>query len=366
METMDQTQKTLVFCATQLHALAVRDLVNQMKGSTDPSYCVRVTANDGALGEQHLRTFQDNEKTIPTILTTSQKLSTGVDARNIRNIVLMRPINSMIEFKQIIGRGTRLFEGKDYFTIYDFVRAYEHFSDPEWDGEPVEPVPATPEDGDDAGDEDGDSGNAGNDTDDDNGDPPPRQKIKIKLADGKERTIQHMMATTFYSPDGKPMSAAEFIQRLFGELPELFKDEDELRNLWGQPDTRKALLDGLTERGFGGEQLDEIKRMIDAEQSDIFDVLAYIAFALAPITRQERVDGHKERIFSYYDDKLQAFLDFVLAQYVKEGIGELDKDKLPGLLKAKYYNINDGATELGGIPKIRDAFIGFQQHLYGG
>ena len=122
METMDQTQKTLVFCATQLHALAVRDLVNQMKGSTDPSYCVRVTANDGALGEQHLRTFQDNEKTIPTILTTSQKLSTGVDARNIRNIVLMRPINSMIEFKQIIGRGTRLFEGKDYFTIYDFVR----------------------------------------------------------------------------------------------------------------------------------------------------------------------------------------------------------------------------------------------------
>src|SRR3546814_11709142 len=79
-------------------------------------------------------------KTIPTILTTSQKLSTGVDARNVRNIVLMRPIRSMIEFKQIIGRGTRLFDGKDYFTIYDFVKAYQHFSDPEWDGEPLEPV----------------------------------------------------------------------------------------------------------------------------------------------------------------------------------------------------------------------------------
>jgi len=130
MDQIDQREKTLVFCATQAHALAVRDLINQTKTSKDPNYCQRVTANDGALGEQHLRDFQDNEKTIPTILTTSQKLSTGVDARNIRNIVLMRPINSIIEFKQIIGRGTRLYEGKDYFTIYDFVKAHHHFSDP--------------------------------------------------------------------------------------------------------------------------------------------------------------------------------------------------------------------------------------------
>jgi len=133
MDSIDQSQKTLVFCATQDHAAAVRDLVNQMKTSKEPNYCVRVTARDGADGDRFLRTFQDNEKTIPTILTTSQKLSTGVDARNVRNIVLMRPVNSMIEFKQIIGRGTRLFDGKDYFTIYDFVKAYEHFSDPEWE-----------------------------------------------------------------------------------------------------------------------------------------------------------------------------------------------------------------------------------------
>jgi type I restriction enzyme, R subunit len=143
MEEINQTQKTLVFCSTQDHALAVRNLINQTKISTDPNYCVRVTADDGKIGEQFLSTFQDNEKTIPTILTTSQKLSTGVDARNVRNIVLMRPINSMIEFKQIIGRGTRLFDGKDYFTIYDFVQAYQHFKDPEWDGEPIEPVPVT-------------------------------------------------------------------------------------------------------------------------------------------------------------------------------------------------------------------------------
>ncbi|MEE9264594.1 MAG: DEAD/DEAH box helicase family protein, partial [Vicinamibacteria bacterium] len=97
MQDIDQRHKTLVFCATQDHALAVRDLINQIKTSTDPNYCVRVTANDGEDGERYLRVFRDNEKTIPTILTTSQKLSTGVDARNVRNIVLMRPINSMIE-----------------------------------------------------------------------------------------------------------------------------------------------------------------------------------------------------------------------------------------------------------------------------
>ena len=361
MDAIDQTQKTLVFCATQDHALAVRDLVNQMKASKDPDYCVRVTANDGELGDRFLRTFQDNEKTIPTILTTSQKLSTGVDARNVRNIVLMRPVNSMIEFKQIIGRGTRLFDGKDYFTIYDFVKAYEHFSDPEWDGEPEDPVTPTP--GPDAdetapdADDDGEATDGGDD-------PQPRQRIKIKLADGKERTLQHMMATTFWGPDGTPMSAAEFISRLFGELPALFKDEDELRALWSQPDTRRALLESLAEKGYGGEQLHEVERMIDAGNSDLYDVLAYIAFALAPITRQERAEARRTAIFSHYDAKLQAFLDFVLSQYVKEGVGELDQAKLPQLLQLRYRAVSDAAMQLGGAAKIRAAFVGFQAHLY--
>ena len=153
MNMIDQGQKALVFCATQRHALAVRDLINQKASTTNVNYCHRVTADDGALGEQHLRDFQDNEKSIPTILTTSQKLSTGVDAPEVRNIILLRPVNSMVEFKQIIGRGTRLFEGKDYFTVYDFVEAHHHFQDPEWDGppqapEPTESRPRKPIDGD--------------------------------------------------------------------------------------------------------------------------------------------------------------------------------------------------------------------------
>ena len=379
MKMIDQKHKTLVFCATQVHALAVRDLINQNKVSTDPNYCVRVTANDGAEGERWLRVFQDNEKTIPTILTTSQKLSTGVDARNVRNIVLMRPVNSMIEFKQIVGRGTRLFDGKDYFTIYDFVKAYEHFSDPEWDGEPIEPETCER------------CGNSPCTCETKPPvpcsvcgmrpceciKPPPEpcdkcfqwpcvciKKVKVKLADGKERTIQHMTATSFWNPDGTPMSSAQFVERLFGELPELFKDEDELRAIWSKPDTRKKLLTGLEERGYGKEQLAEAGRLINAEKSDLFDVLAYIAFVQTPITREERVTTHKGRIFSHYDYKQQQFLDFVLTQYIKEGVGELDQDKLPDLLELKYHAVRDAAAELGSVAGIREVFVGFQRYLY--
>src|SRR3989339_1125874 len=189
LDEINQNDKTIIFCAAQVHAAAVRDLINQYKDSSDPNYCVRVTANDGFRGEQYLREFQDNEKTIPTILTTSQKLSTGVDARNIRNIVLMRPIKTMIEFKQIIGRGTRLFDGKEYFTILDFIDAYKHFSDPEWDGEPID---LTTE-GKDENKTFVKEPTAIYDVSDPEEKEEPKKKIKIKLADGKEREIQHMI-----------------------------------------------------------------------------------------------------------------------------------------------------------------------------
>jgi type I restriction enzyme R subunit len=357
MEQTDQGEKTLVFCATQDHALAVRDLVNQMKTSRDPDYCQRVTANDGALGEQHLREFQDNEKSIPTILTTSQKLSTGVDARNIRNIVLMRPINSMIEFKQIIGRGTRLYDGKDYFTIYDFVKAYHHFTDPEWDGEPLEPEPRPepPPRPEPAPRPEGPGPEPG----------PRRQRIKVKLADGKARNIQHMMVTSFWHPDGAPMSARQFLEMLFGKLPEFFRDEDELRALWSAPDTRAKLLQGLAEKGFGRDQMAEMQKIIDAENSDLFDVLAHVAYALPPLTREERAARAKIAINARFNTKQQVFLGFVLAQYVKIGVEELDREKLSPLLKLKYNNaIADAVADLGRPEEIGYIFAGFQKYLY--
>ena len=166
------------------------------------------------------------------------------------------------------------------FTIYDFVKAYEHFNDPDWDGEPAEPEPTVERPPGETSERRGDG--TGDESADD--EEPQRRLIKVKLADGKERTIQHLMATTFWSPDGTPMSAAQFVERLFGELPELFKDKDELRALWGRPDTRNALLESLAEKGYGDEQLSAIRGMIDAENSDLYDVLAYIAFTRAPIS----------------------------------------------------------------------------------
>ena len=380
MEQIHPNEKTLVFCATQIHALAVRDLINQMKTVPDPNYCVRVTANDGKEGERFLLQFKDNEKTIPTILTTSQKLSTGVDARNVRNIVLLRPIGAMIEFKQIIGRGTRLFDGKDYFTIYDFVKAHAHFGDPEWDGEPLESDPCR---------------RCGNipctcpleapepcavcnqlpcvcekitEPCPKCGEVPcicrKRRKVKIQLADGKARTLQHISATSFWSPDGTPMSAAQFIERLFGDLPPLFRDEDQLRELWLRPDTRKGLLDGLAEKGYGPDQLRDVTRAIEAEHSDLYDVLAYIAFALPPVSRAERVAARRERMFRNFDYPQQDFLEFVLGHYVERGVEELDAAKLPHLISLKYHSVGDAVAELGSPDNIREVFVDFQRYLY--
>ncbi|MFM7904278.1 MAG: EcoAI/FtnUII family type I restriction enzme subunit R [Microcystis sp.] len=357
MEAIDQNEKTLVFCANQDHALAIRDLINQMAISSDPNYCARVTANDGSLGETHLKKFQDNEKRLPTILTTSRKLSTGVDARNLRNIVLLRPVKSMIEFKQIIGRGTRLFDNKDYFTIYDFVKAHENFNDPEWDGEPQEPVLIDPRPRPEPPD-------AIEDPLDEPDSLPIGQKIKIKLADGKERELEHTQKTTFWNADGKPISAEEFIQQLFGDIPDLFQDEAELRLLWSRPDTRKSLLTGLAEKGYGEEQLQAIARITNTENSDIYDVLTYIAYAARPLTREERVIKHKDLIFSKYTRKQGEFLDFILDQYIRSGVGELDREKLPKLIEIKYHTINEAISQLGDIQEISGVFMGFQAYLY--
>ena len=352
----NQLEKAIIFCANQNHAAVIRDLVNQYKKSKDPNYCVRVTANDGEIGEQFLRDFQDNEKTIPTILTTSQKLSTGVDARNIRNIVLLRRINSMIEFKQIIGRGTRLFDGKEFFTIYDFVDAYHHFADPEWDGEPLQPEtvsasrkPLLREE-------------IPNKIVEEK---PKRQRIKIKLRDGKEREIQSMVATSFWNADGQPISTQEFLNNLFGELPKLFKDEEELRQIWSNPITRRVLLEKLAAAGFGREELRTLQQLINAEKSDLFDVLEYIFNSkIKPITREARVAAAASTIFAFLNKKQQEFIKFVLRKYIEAGVEELDQEKLPVLLTNKYQSLQDATNVLGEVSNIRSLFIEFQKYLY--
>ena len=375
----NQSEKTLVFCANQAHALLVRDLINQLKTSKEPMYCVRVTADEGARGDQWLRDFQDNEKTIPTILTTSQKLSTGVDARNIRNIVLMRPINSMIEFKQIIGRGTRLYDGKYYFTIYDFVKAHLKFQDPDWDGPPEAEEPCAT-----CGQNpcacEARLPNACRTC----GQSPcecelepcavcgkvactcgTKRKVKVKLADGKERTIQHLMMTTFWHPDGTPMSAAQFMELLFGKLPEFFQSEAELRALWSAPDTRAKLLHGLAEKDFGEDALLAMQHLIDAEKSDLFDVLAHVAYSLPILSREQRALKAKIEISTHFTSKQQVFLDFVLSHYVTSGVAELSREKLNPLLRLKYRDsLADAIADLGEPAFISETFASFQKYLY--
>jgi type I restriction enzyme R subunit len=358
LDEIDQNEKTIIFCANQEHALAVRDLINQMKKSTDPNYCVRVTANDGARGEQYLREFQDNEKTIPTVLTTSQKLSTGVDARNVRNIVLMRPVNSMIEFKQIIGRGTRLFDGKEFFTIYDFVDAYHHFLDKEWDGEPINETVEEPRE---LKEEKEPQEKVIMEKEFEG---EPKRKLKIKLRDGKEREIQHMISTSFWSADGKPISSEEFITKIYGVLPDFYKDEEELRKIWSNPVTRKEFLNRLFELGIDLEQLDNIQKVVNAENCDLFDVLSYLSYNKPLITRQQRVDNAKEKIFEGQDEKHREFLDFVLSKYEEKGVEELDEEKLPVLLNLKYNSPDDGIRILGDVESIRSTFFDFQKSLY--
>jgi type I restriction enzyme R subunit len=359
MKNTNSSDKTIVFCASQNHALVIRDIINELKESASPQYCVRVTADDGAIGDQYLEAFRDNEKTIPTILTTSQKLSTGVDARNIRNIVIFRPINSMIEFKQIIGRGTRLYEGKDFFTIHDFENASALFHDPDWDGEPEDPTPPEPR---------GEKGDKPKGQEPPSGDEGPtsrREMVRIKLADGKERTLQSISSTMFYSVDGKPMSLIEFIQSLYNTLalPDFFKDEAELRSIWSAPVTRQRLLERLEGAGFSKNDLIEIQILIDAKESDLFDVLEYIRFALTPVTRKERSELSVSKL-SDLNENQTAFVQFLADQYEARGVDELEESRLERLLEAKYSNVVDGIGKLGGVEVVRNLFLNFQANLY--
>jgi len=253
-----------------------------------------------------------------------------------------------------------LFDGKEFFTIYDFVDAYQHFSDPEWDGEPLEPEitdpkPSTPQkepkepmDGDDNSEEKG-----------------KPKRIKVKLRDGKEREIESMISTSFWSADGKPISAEEFLNNLFGELPNLFKSEDELRTLWSNPITRRTLLEKLDAAGFGKEELNTLQKLINAEKSDLFDVLEYVFNSdIKPMTREERVAAAQATIFTLLDSKQKEFIEFVLSKYVETGVEELDQEKLPILLTNKYKSLEDAKEILGNAANISKLFVEFQKHLY--
>ncbi len=372
LKQIDPDEKTIVFGATQAHAAILRDLINQHSRKPNVNYCKRVTSDDGDKGEADLKTFQDNEKLLPTILTTSQKLSTGVDAKNVRNIVLMRPVNNIIEFKQIIGRGTRLFDGKYFFTIYDFVGASKNFSDPEWDGEPIIDTPEPP----DGGDPDGDGGSSGGPRK-----PKPckicgnlpctcdaktkeKKCIEIKLSDGHVLRLRAQWEEKFMF-DGELITLEQFIKILFGKIPEFFKDSQDLRARWSDPTTREALLQNLNDNGFSKERLRQVQALTQNEKCDLLDVLELIAYNKSPMERAERVRLMHEEILNEITEKQVPFMEFVLQQYVENGVDELSLNQLPELVKLKYGTIKDACDKMGVTGKdLKKLFTDFQKTLY--
>ena len=355
---IDQNEKTIIFCANQNHALGISELINRHKKSSEVDYCVRVSADDGKLGEEYLKKFQDNEKSIPTILTTSHKLSTGVDAKNIRNIVIMRYINSMIEFKQIIGRGTRLFDGKNYFTIYDFTKSYHKFNDPNWDGEPIEYV------------EEKKSNNekTKNIKQKENqfnlNSKQERKIIKIELGE-TTREIKYIEESLFFDKNGKQISLEQFVRNLYGEVPNFFKNEEELKKIWSDSQTRKNLLKKLSKVGYDLNNLKSLQKIIEAEKSDIFDVLNYISFNNQTVSRKLRVAKNQNKIFKLFNkNKQKEFIDFLLAKYIENGIEEFSQENLTNLIKIKYGEIKDALNYLENENIILNIFKNSQKELF--
>jgi len=172
-----------------------------------------------------------------------------------------------------------------------------------------------------------------------------------------------MVKTTFWSPNGTPISAEQFLRQLFGDLPTFFTNEDELRQLWSNPNTRRELLMKLSDKGYSIAQLEDLRKLVRGEDSDLFDVLAYVAYNKDLIPRYNRAKKAKNHLDAY-SLKEQEFLNFVLDQYIRDGVTELDVDKLPGLLTLKYQGVTDGIRKLGDVESIRGTFIGFQEFLY--
>jgi len=374
LQNINPLEKTIVFCTNQDHALTMRDMINQHKTVRDPHYCVRVTSDEGKPGRDLLERFQDNDRNIPTILTSSQMLTTGVDARNVRNIVLDRAIGSMVEFKQIVGRGTRIFDGKDYFTIIDFRGATNRFYDADWDGDPVTvetpavvdineppPPPYTA----DRADEEATANDTGAA---DQPEPRTREKLTVRLSAAREIKVIDV-EIRYIDENGRPLSTQQFVERLMTRLPGLFDSIDDLRETWSDPDQRENLLQQLAQAGFDREQLATLRRMFGAEKSDLFDLLAFLAFEHPMATRRARAEATRasSAFFAQFEQKpAKDFLHFVLDRYEETGVTELARDRMPGLIRMSGLGtINDAKRVFGGSPaNVLAAFRQLQHQIY--
>lgn len=395
----DRFAKTLVFCVDQEHAAEMRqellnlnsDLVQQY-----PDYVCRVTADEGAVGLTHLSNFQDVDRPTPVILTTSQLLTTGVDAEMVKNVVLARVVGSRAEFKQIVGRGTRLRAdyGKEYFNIIDFTgTATRHFADPDFDGDPArieevtvdetgavvdvtepdqsgvaEPQPdyaVTPEADD----------NHPPDADTDTGlevdeggkiiTKPPAEPRKFYVDGGKVEVIGHLVYDL--DADGKKLQVVKYTEYSGRTVRTLYPTREALQSAWADPATRPQVLHELAQRGISFEELAVSSEQPDA---DPFDLLCHLAWNAPLLTRRQRAEAAKRQaptLFEAYGDTAREILALLLDRYVERGI--LQFNTLSELMKGQSFQRYGSPSEIatrhfGDVRGMRDAVSRLQTALY--
>ena len=366
LEQINPMDKTIVFCVNQKHAIDMKIAIDKYKTVKDNDYCVRVTSDEGEIGRDFLEAFQNNDRDIPTILTSSKMLTTGVDAKNVRNVVLTAPIRSMTEFKQIIGRGTRVYEGKDFFTIIDFVGATNLFYDDAWDGLPEEQEDEETTTTAGAGETNEQKPPYGKrkSKPEGSGSGESQEKVTIDIRGRKLKVID--IETTYVGADGIPLKTHEFLEFLVGILDRFFHDEAQLRALWSDPVKREELLDKLRAMHIDETQLEELKSIFQAQDSDIYDVLAHLSFNLEIQTRSDRAFAvhYRKYIEKFHNEKVREFLNFILERYKRDGVKEMGSDKLSSLIKLSGFDKKELKEAFEGAANIREGYFGLQREIY--
>ncbi len=382
----DRYAKTIVFCVDQEHAEEMRQLLNNLNADlvkADSNYVCRVTSDEGDVGKGHLSKFQELETKTPVILTTSQLLSTGVDAQLVRNVVLIRIIGTMTEFKQIIGRGTRLNEKYDklYFNIIDYTgTATRHFADKEFDGDPefvsetkidesgvptettiIEPGPTAVEE---------DPPDNPDDDEDDPGpsviiDPPePPEPRKYYVAAGHVDVVTH--TTQDLDAEGKKLRVTEFRDFTRDTVRTLYTDIAAFRHDWSNPDRRAETLAALKEHGIDAEEATAALGQPDADPFDVLCNVAWNAPVLKRAERAARLRTNRPDFFATFGEPARQILDALLTKYAEHGPAEFS---IPESLKVreieeKFGNVSEIIARFGDADKFRIALNQLQQHLY--
>jgi len=374
LKSTDRFAKTMVFCVDQEHAEDMRLALHNANSDLTakyPHYVARVVSDEGKIGRKFLDEFQDPEKKTPTILTTSQMLTTGVDAPTCRNVVLFKPINSMVQFKQIIGRGTRLFPDKDklWFTIIDYAGATRLFADPDFDGFPEF---MSQEEIDELGNKVPGSDKVLHEEKEPEvvvkeGTEVVEEKEAIGrkfYVDGVPVQIVHEMVYEL-DPEGNKLRTWKFTDYTREKVRELYPSANELRSKWTKTEERQRVINALAQKGISFEYLAEVTRQLDA---DPFDLLMHIAFNAPLRTRRERADyvkSAKKDYFAEYGSEAREIIMMLLDKYSEFGVTQLTD---PNILKIPPISEKGSPFEIsklfGGIKKLRQVLSDLQKFLY--